>query len=176
MGEVCFSADQAFNVRFNQVKTACENKDKKMVIYGPVHCKQTIITHKFNDSKDYMRPKCETGLIIESEVRDGQTGRDGVFLCRDYTLSPVKGTILQTLPFATRDELLLFLVLADPDNLNDQEIQKAFLDRASALKDESISKYAEFMQFFDGAVKNDSFFAYFPKGYVPEYASSPENS
>ena len=182
MNEVCFSAKDAFEKRFSQVESALNRKDHGHAIYGTENINQSIMVNKRG-----FRPKCTSGLIYESEELEGLTGRDGEFLRREYCLSNIG--VADKLQQATRDELNLFCVVADPNVLNNEENQQAFFDRLSTVqKEESIqnvlshrsssalteqhseelNKYEQFFGMFQGAVENPTSKAFFPKGYEPE--------
>lgn len=183
MNEICYSAENAFKTRFEAVKTAYNRDDHRGAIYGLADCMQSIMVNKKG-----VRPNCTSGLINESEEKEGLTGRDGEFLRREYYLNIVG--IDEKMRSATRDELNLFLVLADPDILDNEKVQAAFFDRLSTLQKEEMAQkvsqnkgddsnlesqheeetkqYAQFFGFFKGAVKVHSINAFFPAGYVSE--------
>lgn len=190
MNEVCYSAKNAFKRRFDETQSACSRADHQHAIYGTADYTQSIMVNQKG-----IRPNCSSGLIIESEEKEGLTGRDGKFLRREYSLTPVG--IEYKMQDATRDELDLFLVLANPKILNNEAIQTSFFDRLSTIqKEESVQKvlehtsdaalreqhneeteqYSEFFGLFQGAVENPSHRAFYPKGYTPETQVLPEEN
>lgn len=187
MNEVCYSAKDAFEKRFIQVQSASSTKGHEHAIYGTENIKQSVMVNKKG-----FRPNCSSGLIYESEELEGLTGRDGQFVRREYTLSNVG--IAEKMQEATRDELNMFLVLANPNVLNDEENQKAFFDRLTAIQkeeniqsvlghkssselsekqEEEVEKYNKFFEMNKGAVEDPTIKAFFPAGYeldaVTEY-------
>ena len=175
MNEVCYSAKDAFEKRFNKVKYACEAY--RVAIYGSADWKQDIIISAGNakTQQKLSNPNCESGLIYESEISEGKTVRDGSFLMKSYILlSDNKDEILKKFDKANRDELLLFMVLANPTLLNDNEIQDAFFNRVSTIHEQEgateeaqrreVSDYSKFFKCFKGAHKDPVVaHSYFPK-------------
>lgn len=189
MNDVCYSAKNAFETRFNHTQSACNRADHGQAIYGTADMAQSLMVNKKG-----IRPDCSSGLIIESEEMDGLTNRDGSFLRREYCLN-ARG-IEENMQNATRDELNLFLVLADPKILNNETIQAAFFDRLSTIQkeegvqdvlqhgggnlelrdrhEEETEKYSEFFGFFQNAVEGH-YKTFYPAGYTPEAPLPEEN-
>lgn len=166
MNEICYSAEDAFKKRLSETEDACKNPQER-VIYGSAHYAQQIIVHTMQDIKEnYARPNCPNKIFTESEPKAGSTGRDGVILYRGYTLDVSKNDILNKLSVATRDELNLFLILANPTILNNDKVQKAFLDRVSIIQKEEKTHpekqneenlaYTKFFKNIHGAIYDSS--------------------
>ena len=182
MNEVCYSAKDAFEKRFNWVKFACESNN--VAIYGSADWKQELIIYSNNAKiqQKVVHPNCENGLIQESEATEGKLNRVGICLMRTYFLaSNNKNELLEKLNISNMDELLLFMVLANPTLLNDNDIQEAFFRRLSDIQqlDGSIEKtqkdevlvYSKFFKFFEGAYEDDIVsHAYFPNKNEKEHS------
>lgn len=179
MSMVYYSAKDAFSSILEETRERVEN-DK--VIYGPGNCTLRIITDERGE-----RPVCSPdGPIRESEVEIGQTGRDGVYHGRSYT---VGGSMPypDMLENATRDDLYLFASLANPRVLNYETVKEAFYTRLESIQkseriedivshksNEDLSQvhssetehFDEFFGLIEGAVQGSRFDTFYPKGHI----------
>lgn len=182
MSIVYFSAKNAFEERLKDITSAVSNPSGKAAIYGTGTRNLSIIV---NDNG--IRPVCSSGLINESEETDGLTIRDGNVKIRSYNVN--ENNILESMKNATRDELDLFISLADPNTLNNLQIQSSFFGRLheiqqqdifnaavqnksdeglEALHMEETVQYADFYLKLEGAVEVPEHHAFYPQGYGKE--------
>ena len=132
MSTVYYSAKDAFETILDDVRWRAE---KGWAIYGTGSSQLAIIT-KGNGT----RPDCsQNGPISESEEELSRTGRDGAIIDRRYRLAD--GIYSELLKNATKDDLYLFMSLANPNTLNSSEVHDAFFDRWEQIKkDEEVSE------------------------------------
>jgi len=180
MSTVYFSAKHAFDERLKDVTAAASSDNKKVAIYGTGTQKLEVIV------KDKgVRPDCVSGLINESSETDAFTMRDGDVKVRSYKVN--EENIIENMGNATRDELNLFMSLANPKILNDRDVQSSFFDRVSKIQErdffeaavghrssegleeahmEETAGYTEFYSKVQGAVEVPEYHVFYPQGYV----------
>lgn len=132
MNDVHISTTLALFARRNELEGAVAREDHQKALWGTADRMQSIATSVGG------RPNCTSGLIWESEEREGVTGHLGQHMYRNYEINP--NGILTNIPNATKDEVNLFMVLARPDVLNTEGVQDAITARLDTIhKEETIS-------------------------------------
>ena len=132
---VCKSVEEAFQLCYedliNRIKT-------KQAIYGTACYTQDIITEKAVG----IRPKLSGGIILESSPIEINSFKYGLGRY-GHTYFVNKELTLEMFNTATKDDLYLFIIIAHPNHLKDEQLKNILLNRLSKIYQEELSVAGE---------------------------------
>ena len=177
MSTVYCSVSQALDETYRDIKQRVE---KNWAVYGTASFHQTLITEDIG-----VRPVISGEVVEEGELREINTGVYG-YGRKGHNYSVKEDLKLEDFGSATKDELYLFVTMAHPSVLKDENLKRVIGDRLKDVYQEELSGVGvneaetkqqqqedmeKVMYIYDTiskAVKGSGHEVYYAEGYQPE--------
>ena len=138
MNDVCCSVSEVLKLCYEDMRKRLENTERDLKIYGCSNFIQRIITEK----QLGVRPVLSGNIISESAPEIINTsfygnGRYGhIYRIKDDVR-------LGLLKYATKDDLYLFVTMANPEILKDEKLKSTLLNRLTEVHEQELSAAGE---------------------------------
>lgn len=180
MSTVYCSVSQALDETYKDIK---QRTEKNHAIYGTSCFHQTLITEDIG-----VRPVISGKVVEEEELREINTGTYG-YGRKGHNYRVKENLRLEDFNSATKDELYLFITMAHPSVLKDENLKRVIGDRLKVVYQEELSVVGvneaetkqqqqedmeKVMYIYDSvskAVKGRGYEVYYAEGYQPEETS-----